>query len=215
MLTELTELSATEAVSMIFSGKISSEELVRACIERIEEREPIVRAWQFFDPELALKQARSCDKAKDRGPLCGVPVAVKDHTDTADMPTGYGSTIYAGYRPATDAQSVARLRTAGAVVAGKTRLTEFSLYHPTDTRNPRDTSRTPGGSSSGSAAAVADCMVPDVPMVRRAGRKRLSGHDAPGKARNVDGANRVIGHRSGQHDIFGQDLLRGVGPGVH
>ena len=134
--------------------------MVRACVERIEEREAIVRAWQYFDPELALKQARSCDEAKDRGPLCGVPVAVKDHTDTADMPTGYGSTIYAGYRPATDAQSVARLRTAGAVVAGKTRLTEFSLYHPTDTRNPRDTARTPGGSSSGSAAAVADCMVP-------------------------------------------------------
>ncbi len=160
MLTELTRLSATEAAGMILSGEISSEELVRACIGRIEEREPTVRAWQFFDPELALEQARNCDEAEEKGPLCGVPVAVKDHTDTADMPTGYGSSIYGGYRPKTDANSVAGLRAAGAVVAGKSKLTELALYHPADTTNPRDPTRTPGGSSSGSAAAVADFMVP-------------------------------------------------------
>lgn len=160
MPTELARLSATEAAGMIRSGEVSSEELVGACVERIEEREPTVRAWQYLDPELALEQARRCDGAEEKGPLCGIPVAIKDHTDTADMPTGYGSRIYAGYRPESDASSVARLRAAGAVVAGKVKLTELSLYHPTDTTNPRDPSHTPGGSSSGSAAAVADFMAP-------------------------------------------------------
>jgi Asp-tRNA(Asn)/Glu-tRNA(Gln) amidotransferase A subunit family amidase len=160
MPTELTRLSATAASGMILAGEISSEELVRASIERIERREGTVRAWRFLDPELALKQARSRDESEDKGPLCGVPVGIKDHTDTADMPTEYGSPIYDGYRPVTDAYCVSRLRASGAVVAGKNKLTELSLYHPTDTANPCDPSRTPGGSSSGSAAAVADFMVP-------------------------------------------------------
>lgn len=160
MLTELARLSATEAAGMIRSKEVSSEELFRACIERIEEREGTVRAWQFFDPELALKQAKDRDGADDGGPLRGIPVAIKDHTDTAEMPTGYGLPLYSNHRPTTDAPVVDRLRNAGAVVAGKTKLTELSLYHPTDTTNPQDASRTPGGSSSGSAAAVADFMVP-------------------------------------------------------
>src|SRR5918998_6866486 len=160
MSAELSELSATGAAGKIRSGEISSEELVRACLDRIEEREPIVNAWKFLDPELALVQAQRCDASEARSPLHGIPVAVKDQFDTADMPTGYGSPIYEGHRPVADAGSVARLREAGAVILGKTELTEFALYHPTITTNPLDPARTPGGSSSGSVAAVADHMVP-------------------------------------------------------
>src|SRR5918912_798262 len=160
MSAELSRLSATEAAGKIRSGEISSEELVRACLDRIEEREPLVHAWKFLDPELALVQAQRCDASEPRTPLHGAPIGIKDQFDTADMPTGYGSAIYEGHRPAADAESVARLRTAGAVILGKTKLTEFALYHPTDTTNPLDPTRTPGGSSSGSAAAVADHMVP-------------------------------------------------------
>jgi Asp-tRNA(Asn)/Glu-tRNA(Gln) amidotransferase A subunit family amidase len=160
MLAELSGLSATAAAGKIRSGEISSEELVRACLDRIEQQEPTVHAWRFLDPELALVQARRCDASETRSPLHGVPVAVKDQFDTADMPTGYGSPIYEGHRPVADAGSVARLREAGVVILGKTKLTEFALYHPTDTTNPLDPARTPGGSSSGSAAAVADFMVP-------------------------------------------------------
>jgi Asp-tRNA(Asn)/Glu-tRNA(Gln) amidotransferase A subunit family amidase len=160
MSAELSRLSATGAASKIRSGEISSEELVRACLDRIEEREPIVHAWTFLDPELALMQAQRCDAAEARSPLHGVPVGIKDQFDTADMPTAYGSPIYEGHRPLADAGSVARLREAGAIILGKTKLTEFALYHPTDTTNPLDPAHTPGGSSSGSAAAVADNMVP-------------------------------------------------------
>src|ERR687893_675609 len=160
MLAELSGLSATGAASKIRLGEISSEELVRACLDRIEEREPTIHAWKFLDPELALAQARQRDESEIEGPLHGVPVGIKDQFDTADMPTGYGSPIYEGHRPASDAESVARLRTAGAVILGKTKLTEFALYHPTDTTNPLDPARTPGGSSSGSVASVADNMVP-------------------------------------------------------
>ena len=160
MSAELSGLSATEAAGKIRSGEISSEELVRACLDRIEEREPGVHAWKFLDPELALVQAQRCGDSEPRSPLHGVPIGIKDQFDTADMPTGYGSPIYEGHQPVADAESVARLRTAGAVILGKTKLTEFALYHPTDTTNPLDPARTPGGSSSGSAAAVADHMVP-------------------------------------------------------
>ncbi len=156
----LNGLSAVEAADKIRSGEISSEELVRACLDRIEDQEPTVRAWEFLDPELALTQARRCDASEARGPLHGVPVGIKDQFDTADMPTGYGSSIYQGHRPMADAESVARLRAAGAVILGKTKVTEFALYHPTDTANPLDPARTPGGSSSGSVAAVVDRMVP-------------------------------------------------------
>jgi Asp-tRNA(Asn)/Glu-tRNA(Gln) amidotransferase A subunit family amidase len=160
MAVELSELSATGAASKIRSGEISSEELVRASLYRIEQRESTVHAWRFLDPDLALVQAQRCDTTEARSPLHGVPVGIKDQFDTADMPTAYGSPIYEGHRPLADAASVARLREAGAVILGKTKLTEFALYHPTDTTNPLDPTRTPGGSSSGSAAAVADYMVP-------------------------------------------------------
>jgi amidase len=152
-------LSASEAVARIEAGTLTSEALVRACLERIAEREPTVRAWAYLDPELALAQAKAADAAKG-GVLRGVPVGVKDIIDTHDMPTSYGSPIHAGHRPSADAACVALVREAGAVVLGKTVTTEFALRHPGPTANPRNVAHTPGGSSSGSAAAVADFMVP-------------------------------------------------------
>jgi Asp-tRNA(Asn)/Glu-tRNA(Gln) amidotransferase A subunit family amidase len=156
----LTELSATAAADAIRSGELSSVDLVRACLERIAEREPTLHAWRHLDPDAALEQARARDADAPRGPLHGVPVGVKDVIDTQDQPTSYGSPIYDGHRPDLDAACVSRLRAAGAVILGKTVSTEFALFHPGPTTNPHDASRTPGGSSSGSAAAVADGMVP-------------------------------------------------------
>jgi Asp-tRNA(Asn)/Glu-tRNA(Gln) amidotransferase A subunit family amidase len=151
---------ATETARLIARREASSEEVVRACLERIAERDATVRAWAHLDPEAALAQARAADASDPRSPLHGVPVGVKDIIDTRDLPTEYGSPIHAGRRPAADAACVARLRDAGAVILGKTMTTEFAYFHPAETRNPLDPSRTPGGSSSGSAAAVADGMVP-------------------------------------------------------
>ena len=127
----------------------------------IVERDAEVRAWTHYDAELALRQARELDRAPGpRGPLHGIPVAVKDVLDTADFPTQYGSPIYRGYRPRADAASVALARNAGAVILGKTATAEFAGIHPAPTRNPVNPAHSPGGSSSGSAAAVADFMVP-------------------------------------------------------
>jgi len=155
------QLSATEAARLIAARELSSEELVSSCLERVEEREPELRAWAYLDPEAALLQARERDGGGPaRGPLHGIPVGVKDLVDTADMPTAYGSPIYVGHRPQRDADCVTTLREAGAVVLGKTVTTEFATYEPPPTVNPHDPARTPGGSSSGSAAAVAAGMVP-------------------------------------------------------
>jgi Asp-tRNA(Asn)/Glu-tRNA(Gln) amidotransferase A subunit family amidase len=156
----LNQLGAVDAAAKIAAGKLTSEALVRACLERIEEREGDVKAWAFVDPDKALAQARARDKESPRGPLHGVPVGIKDNIDTEDMPTEYGSKLYAGHQPVADAATVARLRAQGAVILGKTRTTEFACPFPTVTRNPHDLTRTPGVSSSGSAASVADFMVP-------------------------------------------------------
>lgn len=156
----LYELSATEAAAAIAAGTITSEALVTACLERIAARESQVGAWEYLDPERALAQARACDRRPPQGVLHGVPVGVKDLIDTCDMPTTYGSPIYAGYRPSWDAASVALLRHAGAVIMGKTVTTEFAMFTPGKTANPHHVGHTPGGSSSGSAAAVADHMLP-------------------------------------------------------
>jgi Asp-tRNA(Asn)/Glu-tRNA(Gln) amidotransferase A subunit family amidase len=153
-------LGGAEAARRIAAGELSSEALVGACLERIAEREPTIHAWAHLDAEAALAQARERDASAPRGPLHGIPVAVKDIVDTADLPTEYGTAIHAGHRPERDAACVARLRAAGAVVIGKTVTTELALFKPPPTRNPVDPARTPGGSSSGSAAAVADAMVP-------------------------------------------------------
>ena len=157
---DLRRLGAAEAARLIADGDLSSAALVAACLERITEREETVRAWAHLDAGAALAQARACDAEAPRGPLHGVPVGVKDIVDTADLPTERGSAIHAGRRPGADAACVARLRAAGAVILGKTVTTEFAYYSPGPTRNPADPARTPGGSSSGSAAAVADAMVP-------------------------------------------------------
>jgi len=156
----LHQLSATEAVSLLAGGALTAEALVRACLARIAAEEPRVQAWEFLDPELCLEQARRADGAGRPGSLHGLPVGVKDVIDTADMPTARGSLLFAGRRPAADAACVAALRRAGAVILGKTVTTELAYYAPGKTRNPHDPSRTPGGSSSGSAAAVAASMVP-------------------------------------------------------
>ena len=141
--------------------KVASRALVEACLEQIDAREDEVQAWQYLDRDVALAQADACDSTPDRhGPLHGVPIGVKDIIDTADMPTTCGSPIYDGHRPAADAACVTRLRAAGAVILGKTVSTEFATFQPPKTRNPHDAARTPGGSSSGSAAAVACGMVP-------------------------------------------------------
>lgn len=156
----LNELTATEIVAAIGSGATTCEAVTRACLERIAEREPDVQAWQYIEPELAIATARARDRSGKRGPLFGVPFNVKDIIDTSDMPTEYGSPIYAGHRPRADAACVALSRKAGGVLLGKATTVEFANRHPSKTRNPLDLTRTPGGSSSGSAASVADHMVP-------------------------------------------------------
>ena len=156
--------SAEELARVIRAGEVTAEDAVCACLARIRQVEAEVQAWAFLDPDYALAQARQADRlrreGRDLGPLHGVPVGVKDIFDTADMPTEDGTVLHAGRRPAEDATVVALLRQAGAIVLGKTVTTELAVYAPGKTRNPHDVRRTPGGSSSGSAAAVAARMVP-------------------------------------------------------
>ncbi|MDP6262864.1 MAG: amidase [Rhodospirillales bacterium] len=154
------ELTAREAIQKIEAGELTSETLVAACLERIAEREDTIGAWQFLSADMAMEAASSRDTAALDQPLRGVPVAVKDIYDTADMPTAYGSPIYEGHRPPADASCVAMTRNAGGIVLGKTVTTEFAYFQPGKTANPHAPGHTPGGSSSGSAAAVADFMVP-------------------------------------------------------
>jgi Asp-tRNA(Asn)/Glu-tRNA(Gln) amidotransferase A subunit family amidase len=152
-------LSASDAVAAIEAGTLTSEKLIGDCLERIAERDPTVKAWVYLDRERALDQARAADAAKG-GVLRGVPVGVKDIIDTHDMPTGHNSPIFEGKRPFGDAACVALCRNANAVILGKTVTTEFANRHPGPTTNPHNPAHTPGGSSSGSAAAVADGHVP-------------------------------------------------------
>ena len=157
---DLNRLSAVELAAQLQSRALSAEQVVRACLARIAQRDGEIHAWAHIDPEYALAQARSLDAGPILGPLHGVPLGVKDIFDTADLPTSYGSPIYEGNRPAQDAAAVALCRAAGAVVLGKTVTTEFASYQRPATRNPWHTAYTPGGSSSGSAASVADAMTP-------------------------------------------------------
>jgi Asp-tRNA(Asn)/Glu-tRNA(Gln) amidotransferase A subunit family amidase len=157
-------LSAADAAQQIGDGKLTSEELVQACLERIRAVEPRVQAWTFLDEEHALAQARAADERKRSGepigPLQGVPVGLKDIIDTADMPTENGTVLHQGRTPRRDAAVAAMLRASGAVILGKTVTTECAYFSPGKTRNPHNPGHTPGGSSSGSAAAVAAGMVP-------------------------------------------------------
>jgi Asp-tRNA(Asn)/Glu-tRNA(Gln) amidotransferase A subunit family amidase len=163
-LTNLHWLSACDAARLIRDGVISSQQLVEACLACGQETEAQVHAWAFLDPDHALAQARAADEFRlsghPTGPLHGVPVGIKDIIDTADMPTENGSVLHAGRTPSRDATVVAMLRAAGAVIMGKTVTTEFANRAPGKTRNPHHAAHTPGGSSSGSAAAVAAGMVP-------------------------------------------------------
>ena len=160
----LSGLTAAETARLIAGGAVSSEEHVRACLARIEETEPAVRAWAHLDPEFALEQAREADLQRMRGlpcgPLHGVAIGIKDIIDVAGLPTEDGTVLHAGRLPRHDATVVGRLRAAGAVILGKTVTTELASYAPGKTRNPHNPEHTPGGSSSGSAAAVAAGHVP-------------------------------------------------------
>jgi Asp-tRNA(Asn)/Glu-tRNA(Gln) amidotransferase A subunit family amidase len=160
----LCALGVSEAAADLREGRITSAELVGDCLARIEELEPEVQAWAFLDRDHALAQAKALDlrrqEGKALGALHGVPIGIKDIFDTGDMPTEMGSPLWVGRTPRRDAAAVARLRAAGAVIMGKTVTTEYAYFHPGKTRNPHDRERTPGGSSSGSAAAVAAAMVP-------------------------------------------------------
>jgi amidase len=156
----LNELTATEVVAAISEGHTTCEAVVRACLDRIAAREAEVHAWATLDPDAALVSARAFDRSGKRGPFAGVPFGVKDIIDTFDMPTEWGTPIHKGRQPERDAACVALSRKSGGVLLGKTVTTEFANLHPGPTRNPHDLTRTPAGSSSGSAAAVADFMVP-------------------------------------------------------
>lgn len=158
------ELSACQAVGMICDGRLSSVELVRSCLARIEETGPGIQAWAHLEPEVALAQAEVMDRirraGRATGVLHGIPIGLKDIIDTKDLPTECGTSVFAGRRPERDAALVDRLREAGAVVMGKTVTTELAFVSANQTRNPHDPARSPGGSSSGSAAAVAANQVP-------------------------------------------------------
>ena len=153
-------LTAGEIARRVASGDLTAEAVTRDCLARIAAREETVHAWASLDPEGALRQAQACDRNPVKGPLAGVPIGVKDVIDTADLPTEMGSPIYRGHRPAADAACVAQVRAAGAIILGKTVTAEFAGMTPGATTNPHDPTHTPGGSSSGSGAAVADFMVP-------------------------------------------------------
>ena len=154
------QLSAVDAARHIREDKLTSEALVRACLDRIYAREDTVGAWTHLDADRAIAEAKQRDSQAAGGSLHGIPVGIKDIIDTVDMPTAHGSPIYAANQPASDAACVALLREAGAIILGKTVTTEFAAMTPGKTRNPHNLEHSPGGSSSGSAAAVADFMVP-------------------------------------------------------
>jgi Asp-tRNA(Asn)/Glu-tRNA(Gln) amidotransferase A subunit family amidase len=157
---KLHELGAAQAAALLQRRELKAEDLVRACLERVAARDDDIHAFTHVDAVSALAQARALDAGPVRGPLHGLPLGVKDLFDTTDLPTAYGSALYAHHRPAADAASVTLCREAGAVVLGKTVTTEFAYFTPGPTVNPHNALHTPGGSSSGSAAAVADHMVP-------------------------------------------------------
>ena len=150
----LHRLEAWHAAALLARREITAIDLVRACLDRISERDGDVQAFVALNADAALAQARRLDAGPVRGLLHGLPFGVKDLLDTVDLPTGYGSSIYKGHQPVADAAAVALCREAGAVLLGKTVTTELANMFPSVTRNPHNLDHTPGGSSSGSAAAV-------------------------------------------------------------
>lgn len=158
------ELSATESLEAMAAGRLTSVQLVQSCLDRIAETDDSIKAWAHLDAEAALAQAAEADRRRKAGyglgALHGVPVGLKDIIDTADMPTERGTPVFAGRQPDADARVVELLRQAGAVILGKTVTTELAFMHPSETRNPHNQDHSPGGSSSGSAAAVGAMQVP-------------------------------------------------------
>ena len=154
--TDPTTMSAWGLANRLHRGDVKVRAVAEAFLARHAAREPVVQAWAHLDPGQVRRAADLLDKAGPQGPLFGLPLGIKDIIDTVDMPTAYGSPIYAGNRPAWDAPAVAVARAQGALALGKTVTTEFASFHAGPTTNPHDSTRTPGGSSSGSAAAVAD-----------------------------------------------------------
>jgi Asp-tRNA(Asn)/Glu-tRNA(Gln) amidotransferase A subunit family amidase len=152
-------LTGTEAIAAVSAGAASVSDVAGRCLARVAELDPTIGAFRVIDEHAVRSRAKQLDD-RVAGPLHGLVVGIKDVIDTADLPTGYGSALFTDHRPAADADVVAALRRAGAIVLGKTESTEFAMFQPTRTRNPVDPARTPGGSSSGSAAAVAAGMVP-------------------------------------------------------
>jgi len=163
-MSQLNKLTATEAAAGLSSGHFSAEDLMRSCLARVSQRDDDVQAWAYLNPDQALSAAIQADERRrvglESGPLHGLPVGIKDIIDTADMPTENGSPLFEGRRPNQDATVVAALRAAGAVIMGKTVTTELANINPSKTRNPHDLTHSPGGSSSGSGAGVADFQVP-------------------------------------------------------
>ncbi|CAF3430576.1 unnamed protein product [Fusarium graminearum] len=163
MKTEAYKLTATEVIAKIRDGKLSVEAYAESLLARIKERDPVVKGWVYLNPDQVLSEARRLDQIpkESRGPLHGVAVGVKDVIYTKDMPTQFNSPIYEGDAPQVDAASIIILRKAGALILGKTTTTEFvATTQGPATTNPHDSSRTPGGSSSGSGAVVGDFQVP-------------------------------------------------------
>ena len=157
---DLESLNASQAARALARRDIKATDLLLSCLDRIGQRESLVKAWSSLGKESALARAKELDKGSIKGILHGLPIGVKDLFDTYDLPTSYGSPIYANNYPASDAVSVALMRQAGGIILGKTISTEFATFKPPLTHNPHHLKHTPGGSSSGSAAAVADFMVP-------------------------------------------------------
>jgi Asp-tRNA(Asn)/Glu-tRNA(Gln) amidotransferase A subunit family amidase len=154
-------LTASQISKLMDAGKLTSERVARSCLDRIDAREPLVNAWAFVDPDHVVRTARELDKIPRTGPLHGIPIGFKDVFDTADMPTSHNSPIYFGNRPGRDSACVSVMRTSGALIFGKTETVEFAAGgRSPPTRNPHNLEHTPGGTSSGSAAAVADGMIP-------------------------------------------------------
>ena len=162
--TDLTQFGAAALAGLVADGRESAEQVTRAFLDRIAAEDGSIEAWAHVDPEYALQQARALDRHRQTGrtlgPLHGVPVGIKDIIDVHGLPCENGTPLDAGRMAPRDAAIVASLRQAGAVILGKTVTTELAVMHPGKTRNPHDAARTPGGSSSGSAAAVAARMAP-------------------------------------------------------
>ena len=157
---DLESLSASQAIKALSKREIKATDLLLSCLDRIGQRENHVKAWTSLGKENALTRAKELDKGAFKGILHGLPIGVKDLYDTYDLPTSYGSPIYANHYPVTDAVSIALIRQAGGIILGKTVTTELASFKSGPTTNPHNSRHTPGGSSSGSAAAVADFMVP-------------------------------------------------------